>query len=59
MESLNYVKTKEIPLLHNFMERRGAMNQKEMNDYYVYSSLYDGETIPRTFYLGSEIFSIN
>ena len=41
------------------MERRGAMNQKEMNDYYVYSSLYDGETIPRTFYLGSEIFSIN
>ena len=31
------------------MERKGAMTLKEINDCYEYSSLYDGEILPRTF----------
>ena len=36
--------------LINLLERKGALTLKEINDYYQYSSLYDGDEIqPRTF----------
>ena len=36
--------------LINLLERKGALTLKEINDYYQYSSLYDGdEILPRTF----------
>ena len=43
-------KLKKCLYLINLMERKGAMTLKEINDYYQYSSLYEGDEIqPRTF----------
>ena len=43
-------KLKKCLYLINLMERKGAMTLKEINDYYQYSSLYEGdEFLPRTF----------
>ena len=43
-------KLKKCLYLINLMERKGPMTLKEINDYYQYSSLYEGEEIlPRTF----------
>ena len=42
-------KLKKCLYLINLMERKGAMTLKEINDCYEYSSLYDGEILPRTF----------
>lgn len=42
-------KLKKCLYLIDLLSRRGPMNLKEINDHYRYSSLYDGEIIPRTF----------
>ena len=43
-------KLKKCLYLINLMERKGAMTLKEINDYYQYSSLCEGdEFLPRTF----------
>lgn len=42
-------KLKKCLYLIDLLSRRGAMSLKEINDHYKYSSLYDGEIIPRTF----------
>ena len=43
-------KLKKCLYLINLLERKGALTLKEINDYYQYSSLYEGEEIlPRTF----------
>lgn len=43
-------KLKKCLYLINLLERKGAMTLEEINDYYQYSSLYDGVDIhPRTF----------
>ena len=43
-------KLKKCLYLINLLERKGALTLKEINDYYRYSSLYDGdEILPRTF----------
>lgn len=35
-------KLKKYPYLINLLERKGALTMKEINDYYQYSSLYEG-----------------
>ena len=42
-------KLKKCLYLIGLLSRRGPMSLKEINDHYQYSSLYDGEIIPRTF----------
>jgi hypothetical protein len=43
-------KLKKCLYLINLLERKGALTLKEINEYYQYSSLYEGEDIlPRTF----------
>ncbi len=42
-------KLKKCLYLINLLERKGPMTLKEINDSYEYSSLYDGEILPRTF----------
>ena len=42
-------KLKKCLYLIDLLSRRGPMSLKEINDHYRYSSLYDGEIIPRTF----------
>ena len=42
-------KLKKCLYLINLLSRRGPMSLKEINEHYQYSSLYDGEIIPRTF----------
>ena len=43
-------KLKKCLYLINLLERKGALTLEEINDYYQYSSLYEGEDIhPRTF----------
>lgn len=43
-------KLKKCLYLINLLERKGALTLKEINDYYRYSSLYEGdEILPRTF----------
>ena len=43
-------KLKKCLYLINLLERKGALTLMEINDYYQYSSLYEGEKIqPRTF----------
>ena len=43
-------KLKKCLYLINLMERKGPMTLREINDYYQYSTLYEGEEIqPRTF----------
>ena len=43
-------KLKKCLYLINLLERKGALTLKEINDYYQYSSLYEGDDIlPRTF----------
>ena len=43
-------KLRKCLYLINLLERKGALTLKEINDYYQYSSLYEGdEILPRTF----------
>lgn len=42
-------KLKKCLYLIDLLSRKGSMSLKEINDHYQYSSLYDGEIIPRTF----------
>ena len=42
-------KLKKCLYLIDLLSRRGPMRLKEINEHYQYSSLYDGEIIPRTF----------
>ena len=42
-------KLKKCLYLIDLLSRRGPMSLKEINEHYQYSSLYDGEIIPRTF----------
>lgn len=42
-------KLKKCLYLIDLLSRRGPMDLKEINEHYRYSSLYDGEIIPRTF----------
>ena len=42
-------KLKKCLYLIGLLSRRGPMSLKEINEHYQYSSLYDGEIIPRTF----------
>ena len=42
-------KLKKCLYLIDLLSRRGSMSLKEINEHYQYSSLYDGEIIPRTF----------
>ena len=42
-------KLKKCLYLINLLERKGPMTLKEINESYEYSSLYDGEILPRTF----------
>lgn len=42
-------KFKKCLYLIDLLSRRGPMSLKEINEHYQYSSLYDGEIIPRTF----------
>ena len=43
-------KLKKCLYLINLLERKGALTLKEINEYYQYSSLYEGdEILPRTF----------
>ena len=47
---INMAKLKKCLYLINLLERKGALTLKEINDYYQYSSLYEGdEFLPRTF----------
>ena len=42
-------KLKKCLYIIDLLSRRGSMSLKEINEHYQYSSLYDGEIIPRTF----------
>lgn len=42
-------KLKKCLYLIDLLSRRGSMSLKEINEHYSYSSIYDGEIIPRTF----------
>ena len=42
-------KLKKCLYLIDLLSRRGPMSLKEINNHYQYSSIYDGEIIPRTF----------
>lgn len=42
-------KFKKCLYLIDLLSRRGAMSLKEINEHYAYSSIYDGEIVPRTF----------
>ena len=42
-------KLKKCLYIIDLLSRRGPMSLKEINEHYQYSSLYDGEIIPRTF----------
>lgn len=42
-------KLKKCLYLIDLLSRRGSMSLKEINEHYAYSSIYDGEIIPRTF----------
>ena len=42
-------KLKKCLYLIDLLSRKGAMSLKEINEHYQYSTLYDGEIIPRTF----------
>lgn len=42
-------KLKKCLYLIDLLSRRGSMSLKEINERYAYSSIYDGEIIPRTF----------
>ena len=42
-------KLKKCLYLIDLLSHRGPMSLKEINEHYQYSSLYDGEIIPRTF----------
>ena len=42
-------KLRKCLYLIDLLSRRGSMSLKEINEHYQYSSLYDGEIIPRTF----------
>ena len=42
-------KLKKRLYIIDLLSRRGSMSLKEINEHYQYSSLYDGEIIPRTF----------
>ena len=42
-------KLKKCLYLIDLLSRRGPMTLKEINEHYSYSSIYDGEIIPRTF----------
>ncbi len=42
-------KLKKCLYLIDLLSRRGPMSLKEINDHYHYSSIYDGEILPRTF----------
>lgn len=42
-------KFKKCLYLVDLLSRRGSMNLKEINEHYAYSSIYDGEIVPRTF----------
>lgn len=42
-------KLKKCLYIIDLLSRRGAMSLKEINEHYAYSSIFDGEIIPRTF----------
>lgn len=45
--------------LIDLLERRGPMNLKEINEHYRYSSLYDGDILPRTFLRYNDYILLN
>ena len=49
-------KLKKCLYLINLLERKGALSLKEINDYYQYSSLYEGEEIQDSDYLHPTYF---
>lgn len=52
-------KLKKCLYLIDLLSRRGAMSLKEINEHYRYSSIYDGEIIPRTFARYKEFVEMN
>ena len=52
-------KLKKCLYLIDLLSRRGSMSLKEINEHYAYSSIYDGEIIPRTFARYKEFIEMN
>lgn len=52
-------KLKKCLYLIDLLSRRGSMSLKEINEHYAYSSIYDGEIIPRTFARYKEFIETN
>ena len=52
-------KLKKCLYLIDLLSRRGAMSLKEINEHFKYSSIYDGEIIPRTFARYKEFIELN
>ena len=42
-------KLKKCLYIIHLLERKGALSLKEINEWFRYSSLYDGDILPRTF----------
>ena len=52
-------KLKKCLYLIDLLSRRGAMSLKEINEHFKYSSIYDGEIIPRTFARYKDFIELN
>lgn len=52
-------KLKKCLYLIDLLSRRGSMSLKEINEHFKYSSIYDGEIIPRTFARYKEFIEMN
>ena len=52
-------KLKKCLYLIDLLSRRGSMNLKEINEHFKYSSIYDGEIIPRTFARYKDFIELN
>ena len=52
-------KLKTCLYLIDLLSRRGSMSLKEINEHFKYSSIYDGEIIPRTFARYKDFIELN
>ena len=52
-------KLKKCLYLIDLLSRRGSMSLKEINEHFKYSSIYDGEIIPRTFARYKDFIELN
>lgn len=52
-------KLKKCLYIIDLLSRRGSMTLKEINEHFKYSSIYDGEIIPRTFARYKDFIELN